>query len=391
MGFWRKKKRIFLDYASTTPVLLEVKRAMGPYFSEHFGNPATLYQEGIDAKKAVEQARKKIARILGSRSEEIIFTGSGTESANLALWGVINSYQGKKAPHIVTTTIEHPAVREVAKAIKAVGGNVTLIHPNENGLVTASSIREALREETILVSVMYANNEIGTVNPIREIGKVIREYKEEKGTSLYFHTDASQAPNYLPLNVSSLGVDLMTLDASKVYGPKGVGMLYARRGTRLLPIMYGGGQEYGLRSGTENVAGIVGMAVSLEMATRDREKEAKYLSFLRDYAIEKILKQFPKASLNGSCAERLPNNINICIPGMNAEFAVYLLDALGISVAYASSCRTLAEGASSYVIEALSKKECAVSSLRITMGRGTRKNDIDVLLKALPSIVLRAR
>jgi cysteine desulfurase len=391
MNLFGKKKRVFLDYASTTPVLPEVQKAMEPYYSDCFANPAALYQEGIEAKKAVEQSRKKIARILGCRSEEIVFTASGTESVNLALLGVLNSYKGKKVPHIVTTEIEHPAVRETAKAIKAMGGSVTFIVPDEEGIVTADSVKDALRKETILVSVMHVNNEIGTINPIREIGKVIREYRKKEDISLYFHTDTSQAPNYLSANVSSLNVDMLTLDASKIYGPKGAGLLYVKRGTHISPVIYGGGQERGLRSGTENVSAIVGMSVALEMAARDREKESKRLSALQDYAIKNILKKFPDATLNGSRKERVPNNINVCIPEMDAEFAVYLFDARGISLSYASSCRTLAERALSHVIEALDKKECVASSLRITMGRGTEKRDLNKVLKALPSVVSRTK
>ena len=275
--------------------------------------------------------------------------------------------------------------------IKRLGGEVSMLSPDEMGIVSSLQVKEALKENTLLVSIMYANNEIGTIEPLKEIAKVIRDFRLKHETSIYFHTDASQAPNYLPILISSLGVDLMTLDASKIYGPKGAGILYAKENVSLSPIIHGGGQEGRKRSGTENVPLIVGMAKALEMAVSERERESKRLTILRDETIAKILSSFPDASLNGSEKERLPNNINICFPGIDAEFAVLSLDAKGIAASYASSCRTLAERSSSYVIEAIGKPKCSSSSLRFTLGRGTTRTDIQRLLEVLPKVIDKSK
>ncbi|MEK7514721.1 MAG: cysteine desulfurase family protein [Patescibacteria group bacterium] len=391
MSFLNGKKRIFLDYASTTPVRPEVKRAMEPYLSNDFANPSALYSEGVHAKSVVESAREDIAHILGAHKDEIIFTGSGTESANLAILGAFNAYRGSRPPHFVFSAIEHPAVKECAKEIERMGGKITTVLPNKEGIISPESILRALTEQTILVSVIYANNEIGVIQPIKEIAKAIRNFSSGKNLTTLFHTDASQAPSYLSLSVSELHVDLMTLDASKIYGPKGVGLLYVRRGTSLSPLSFGGGQEKGLRSGTENVAGIVGFAEAIRYAALERGSESVRIRELRDYAIKKILTLFPNASLNGSAVNRLPNNINICFPGIDSEFAVLLLDAKGIATSYASSCRTLSSRSSSYVIDAIGKSACTSSSLRFTLGRETKKQDIDALCSILPSVIARAR
>ncbi|MEK7179858.1 MAG: cysteine desulfurase family protein [Patescibacteria group bacterium] len=382
MNLFFPQKRIFLDYASTTPVLPEVLDAMKPFFKDHFANPSAIYKEGMDAKKAVGEARHEIAGLLGVRKEEIFFTGSGTESCNLAILGVVNSYKGNRPPHIITSTIEHPAVAQALQAVEKMGGRVTYLEPTEEGIVSAEAVAEALTKDTILVSIMYANNEIGTVQPIKEIGKVIREYRNQETKEIYFHTDASQAANYFSISPARLGVDLLTLDATKIYGPKGVGLLYIKDGVRIVPITYGGGQEGGLRSGTENVAGIVGMAKAFSIVQKDAEKESSRLTILRDYCIKNIKKSFPRATLNGGL-DRLPNNINFCFPGIDSEFAVLSLDAEGIAVSAASSCRTLAKNHSSYVIEAIHKHGCSSSSLRFTLGRDTKKKDIDFLIHTL--------
>ncbi len=393
------KKRIFLDYASATPLDPKVFREMKPYFENAFENPSSLYGEGLFAKRAVESARKEIADLIRGRSQEIIFTGSGTESVNLALLGIFESAKKNfesrnKVPHIVTTSIEHPAVIEVCREIENRGGKVTYVDPDENGIIDPKKIRAALTDETILVSVMYANNEIGTIEPIAEIGKAIRAFKNDRSdrSHLYpfFHMDASQAANYLELGRDKLGVDLMTLDGSKIYGPKGVGVLYKKEIVPLAPIIFGGGQEKGLRSGTENVAAIVGMAAALRIAQAMREKESARLSKLRDYCIEKLMKIASSISLNGNATQRLPNNVSICIPDHDGEFMVIQLDAAGIAVASVSACKNLSEKTMSYVIEALGEKgkKCAGSSLRISFGRSTTKKDIDGFLKRI-ALLLR--
>jgi cysteine desulfurase len=387
-----KSKRIFLDYASTTPVDKSVVLAMQTFFSKIFANPSALYREGVLAKSAVSKARKTIARILSVHSEEIFFTGSGTESANLAIRGVFESVKEKvKNPHIIISSIEHPAVLQSARLAEKSGASVTIIPVNSSGLVSLNDIKAALRPTTIIVSIMQANNEVGSIEPIKEIGKFIKSFRKSKKTNTdfpYFHTDSSQAANYYSINTNQLGVDLLTLDASKIYGPKGIGALYVRRGVPISPIIAGGGQESGLRSGTENVAAIAGMAEALSLADEIREKESRRILLLRDYCIEKVLANFPGSSLNGTQKNRLPNNINICFQGIDAEFAVIKLDSLGIQCSSSSSCRSLEENTTSYVVSALGKKDCAGSSLRFSLGRFTTKSDINQLLKALKKVVV---
>ncbi|KND47752.1 MAG: cysteine desulfurase [Parcubacteria bacterium C7867-006] len=383
------KKRVFLDYASTTPILKEVEFEINKKKTSLYFNPSALYSESILAKEELSSARKKIANIISSQKEDIVFTSGGTESNNLAILGVFEANRKNGfTQHFVTTTIEHPAVLEVFKEIENRGGEVTIVPVGEDGIVSPKSIKEVLRENTVLVSVMYANNEIGTIQPINEISKVIREFRKSKNTILpYFHTDACQAPSYLDMNVLRLGVDLMTVDGIKIYGPRGSGFLYVRGDVKIKPIVFGGGQEKGLRSGTENISNVVGLAKALEIVTSERERESKRLELIRDYGIKNILEIFPKASLNGSHKNRLPNNLNICFHGLDAEFSVISLDVNGVCASYSSSCRTLKEDSSSYVISNIGKENCSLSSLRFTMGRGTKKSDIDYLIKVLKKVI----
>jgi cysteine desulfurase len=389
----KPKKRIFLDYASTTPIDKKVLRAMLPYLEKSFENPSALYKEGVDAKRRIEDARRTIALILHVEPSDIVFTASGTEADNLALLGIYESacvWRTDIKPHIITTTIEHPAVLEACREIERRGGEVTYVEVDESGIVSPDAIRQALTPATILVSVMYANNEIGTIQPVKEISKVIRTYSTAHPASkVYFHTDASQAPNYLSVNCESLGVDLMTLDASKIYGPKGIGLLVAKKHVGISPIIFGGGQEKGLRSGTENVPAIVGFAEALIRAEAMREKESGRLKALRDYFISEMRNRYPIFRLNGDAEHRLPNNINVCAPGLDAEFAVLQLDTLGISCSSASACKSLSEISSSYVIENLGQqgKECGTSSLRFTLGRGTTKAHVTSTLRALEHVL----
>jgi cysteine desulfurase len=387
----KKQKRVFLDHASTTPVLPEVFRAMHQYFSTKYANPSALYEEGVMMKKVVEDSRKKIADIISSHSDEIIFTGSGTEADNLAIFGILDGLKLKiKKPHIIVSLIEHPAILEAVKVFIANGGEVSYLPMYPDGCVQAKDLKKILRPETILVSIMHANNEIGTVQPIKEIAKTIRHFRKNKKKENflpYFHTDASQAANYLPLGIPQLGVDMMTLDASKIYGPKGIGMLFVRRGIEIVAQIVGGGQESGRRSGTESVASIVGFAKALSIVQGDFEKEGKRLVKIRDEAIGLIKKQFPKSDLNGSLENRLPNNINICFPKINAEFAVLQLDAKGFAISSSSSCNTLSANNRSYVIDALGNTSCSESSLRITLGRDTTRKEILNFIKTLRDLL----
>ncbi|MDD4988810.1 MAG: cysteine desulfurase family protein [Candidatus Pacebacteria bacterium] len=383
------KKRIYLDYASTTPLDKEVFEAMKPFFSENFENPSSLYTGGVSAKKAVADARKSIGGEFGVRAEEIIFTSGGTEANNMALLGVFRSAKKKiSKPHVITSVIEHPSILEVCKQIEKEGGEITYVPVSENGIVNPKDIAKVLQKNTILVSVMYANNEIGTIQPISEIARLIRQFQKDYGVKIAFHTDASQAANYLPLKVDSLGVSLMTLDGSKIYGPKGVGVLYKKKEVSIEPILFGGGQEVGVRSGTENVPGIVGMAKALEKCAQIRSSESARLTGLRDFLIAEILKKFPKVTLNGDQVRRLPNNVNICFPELDAEFAVIKLDEAGIACSSTSACNNLSENPFSYVIGALpDKKGCERSSLRFTLGRETVKTELDNVLKILSKIL----
>ncbi len=392
MKFWDKfigKKRVFLDYASSTPVLKEVEQEMAKYKSATFYNPSALYGEALSAKEALSLSRNKIANLISAQKNNIIFTSGGTESNNLAILGVFEAHRKDNfIPHFITTAIEHPAVLEVFKEIEKRGGEVTIVPVGVDGIVKPKDIKDSIKEDTVLVSVMYSNNEIGTIQPVNEIAKSIRDWRKNKNTKLpYLHTDACQAPSYLDMNVLRLGVDLMTVDGIKIYGPRGAGFLYVRDDVAISPIMFGGGQEKGLRSGTENIAGVVGLSKALEVVIKDREKESKRLEEIRHYTIDSILNAFPTASLNGHQKNRLPNNINICFSGLDAEFVVIALDVAGVSASYSSSCRTLKEDSSSYVISNIGREECGMSSLRFTMGRDTKISDMDFLLKALKKVI----
>ena len=360
---------------------------MGPFLKKQFANPSALYKEGVLAKKFLEEFRLRTARVVGALKDEIVFTGSGTEADNLALFGVFDLHLGRiKKPHLIVSQIEHPAVLEAARKIEKLGGRVTYLPVDGEGIVDVKVLAKALRRDTVLVSIMHSNNEIGTVQNVREIAKEIRRFKKNKTNNKnlpYFHTDASQSANYFKLNVEKLGVDMMTLDGSKIYGPKGVGMLFVKRGSEISPQIIGGGQENKMRSGTENIANIAGFAKALEIAQDTSEKEAKRLTTLRDYCTREITKRYPKAEINGSNEKRLPNNVNVCFPGIDGEFAVIKLDVLGVACSSSSSCRTLSENTSSYVIDALGKKRCRESSLRFTLGRTTTKQEINALLEAL--------
>lgn len=385
--FKRKNKRIFLDYASTTPLDKRVADAMRPFETEHFANPSALYQEATVAKEAIRKARKVTTELLSITPEEIIFTGTGTESINLALRGVVRASEIKN-PQIIISNSEHPATMRTCEILEGEGVEIIRVAVNEDGRVDPEKIQKALSDRTILVSVMYVNNEIGAVNSIRDISRVIREFRNNEKRTPFFHTDASQAPLFYDVSLERLGVDMMTLDGQKIYGPKGIGLLASKRHVPLDSVIYGGGQERGKRAGTENVSGIVGFAKAFEIAASEREEESSRLATLRDYAFTSIKKLFPHVIINGSLTERAPNNINVCFPGIDAEFTVIQLDEQGIAASFASSCKTLSDDSHSYVVEALGYTECASSSLRFTLGRGTTKKDIDVLCGVLQTIMV---
>lgn len=387
------KNRIYADYASTTPMLPEVMKVMMPFFSEEFANPSSLYREGIQTKSAIKDARKKIAACIGCKPEEIVFTGSGTEADNLALFGVTRYFlrnpkilKGKK-PHIITSVIEHPAILETARELQKEGVEVSFVSVNEKGIVSVDEIKKLLKKETVLVSIMHVNNEIGTIQPISKIGRMISDFRiTRKKNFPYFHTDASQSPNYLPVNVAGMLVDLLTLDASKIYGPKGIGALCIRQHVTLLPLIYGGGQEKGKRSGTENTAAIIGFAKAVEIAQNEKEKESLRVRKIRDHFITEIRRNFSGAVLNGHEELRIPNNANFCFSGLDSEFAVIKMDNLGIACSGASACRNIGDETYSYVIESFSQ-ECKKSSLRFTFGRRSTMSDVEVIISALKKVL----
>lgn len=390
-----------MDHAATTYTDERVTAEMAPYFSAEFGNPSSLYALGRRAKDAVDSARTRIAKILHCKADEIIFTGSGTESDNLAILGTARAYKQHGA-HIIVSAVEHHAVLHTAEALKKEGFELTLIPVAEDGIINPEDIKNALRLDTILVSVMYANNEIGTIQPIHEIGQIIKEFREKKirnqnsefrinEKTPFFHTDACQAAGALNMDAHYLNVDLLTFNGSKIYGPKGVGALYVRHGVRLEPIVYGGGQEKGLRSGTENIALIVGLAKALEIAHEEREAENKRLIELRNYFISEVERRIPKAILNGHRTNRLPNNINITFLDVEGEAVLLYLDNEGISVSTGSACTSTTLDPSHVILSLGVPYEYAHGSIRFTLGRKTTKDDLDFVLGVLPKIIQRLR
>ncbi len=383
------KEKIYFDFASITPMDAKVEKKMQS-FSASFYNPSSIYAEAVKNKEAINEARRSIASVFNVQSDEIVFTASGTEANNLAVLGVFNAYLGKETPHVIVSAIEHPSVLEACREIERLGGEVTYIAPEKNGVVDVKKIRAALRPSTLLVSVMYANNEIGTIQPVGAIGRAVKEYREQQENDYpFFHTDASQAPNYLPIHIGHLGADLVTLDGGKIYGPRGIGMLAVRRSVPMHPIIFGGGQERELRAGTENVAAIAGFAEALSITENMREAEGKRLVELRDYFEIEIKNKFPDVIIHGEYSPRLPNITNICVPGLDAEFAVIKLDHAGFMVSSASACQSNAEENFSQTVAALPEigKKCQKSSLRFSMGRTTTKQDVNKLLSALQKVI----
>jgi cysteine desulfurase len=378
-------KRIYLDYAATTPVDPEVLEAMMPYYTDSFGNPSSIHWFGRENRKAVEDARAVIATQLGAGApNEIIFTGSGSESDNMAIRGVAAANR-EKGDHIITSSIEHHAVYDTCRALEKEGFHVTYLPVDAAGLVDPEDVVKAITPGTILVTIMHANNEVGTIQPIAEIGKILRERK------ILFHTDAVQAVGNIPLDLRELSVDLLSLAAHKFYGPKGVGALYVRRGVRVNPLIYGGAQERNRRAGTENIPGIVGMAKALELANKDLESQVKRLTQLRDYLIDRVLDEFECVRLNGDRVRRLPGNANFSFEFIEGESLLLNLDLKGIAASSGSAC-TSGSLEPSHVLLAMGIcHEIAHGSLRLTLGKSTTREQIDYVLEVLPEIVTKLR
>ncbi|MGF7117780.1 cysteine desulfurase [Methanobacterium oryzae] len=371
---------IYMDHSATSQVDKQVFKAMEPYFVHKFGNASTLYSLGRDARKAMENARAQVASLIGAKTEEIIFTSGGTESDNIAIKGT--AYRLKdKGNHIITSAIEHPAVEETCKYLEKKGFEVTYLPVYKEGIVRVSDLEDAITDKTILITIMHANNEIGTIQPISEIGKIARENK------IYFHTDAVQTIGKIPLNVEELNVDMLSISAHKVYGPKGIGALYVRKGVRLEPIIHGGGHERGIRPGTENVSGIVGLGKACELAQNNLTENAKYITNLRDKLINGVLDSVEQSYLNGHRTERLPNNVNFRFTGIEGESLVLHLDSKGIAASTGSACSSK-KLEPSHVLTALGLEQVdAHGSLRLTLGKGNTEEDIDHAIESIKEVV----
>lgn len=414
-------KRIYLDYASVTPIDKSIIREVSRVAKKYSANPSSIYKEGVLAMEFLNSCRKRISNSLEIHDDEIIFTSGGTESNSLAILGVINAYNkilkgelkgviyenilnnfkdtaSHFIPHVISSTIEHPSIRELLFDLqKNKQIELTLISPNENGIIEPESVLNSLKENTIIVSVMYANNEIGTVMPISGIAKKIKEYKRKIGRTEFempfLHSDASQAVCYLPMRLPSLHADLLTIDGGKIYGPRGIGALYVKRIVPFASINKGGSQEGGRRAGTENLPSIAGFALALENVEKNKKKEFVRVEQLRDLMLSLLSssKIKDKFFVNGSMqkGERLPNNLNICIPGVDAEFLVLTLDALGVCASSVTSCRTLSEDSYSYVVQEIAGEECSKSSLRLSLGRSVDKREIVRAVKIIVEAVER--
>lgn len=389
------KRQVYLDHAATTPMLPEVMETMLPYLGDDFGNPSSFHSLGKKVKDAIDDARRSIAEILRAREDEIIFTSGGTESDNLAVLGYARKNQGE-GKHLITTKIEHHAVLEAMRHLeKKEGFEVTYLEPDRDGLVSVEQVENALRADTILVSIMYANNEIGTILPIEAIGNAIRRFRSKRSNTQsltpIFHTDACQASEYLSLNTEKLHADMLTVNGSKMYGPKGIGLLYVKRGIKLQPLQFGGAQEKAIRPGTENVAGIIGMAKALEIAQRDREVETQHLLPLQESLVRGIQEKITKTRLNGHPTQRLPNNVNISFMDIEGEALILYLDEAGIYTSTGSACTSASLDPSHVILSLGLPYEVAHGSIRFTLGRSTTQKDIDYVIYTLPPLVEKLR
>jgi cysteine desulfurase len=377
-------RRIYLDYAATTPTDPEVVKAMLPYFGDSFGNPSSAHSLGQEAREAIETARNKVASLLGANPAEIVFTGGGTESDNFAIKGIAYANRNR-GNHIITSSIEHHAVTEPCHFLEKQGFEVTVLPVDRDGRVDPDAVDKAITDRTILISIMHANNEIGTIQPIAAIGKIARD----RGT--YLHTDAVQTFGHIPFTVDDLDVSLLSLSAHKLYGPKGVGALYIRKGTRIVPFMHGGEQESKRRASTHNVPGIVGLSRAVEVAQERMEEETKTQTRLRDRLIGGILERIERSRLNGHPTERLPNNVNVSVEFVEGESMLLSLDMEGIACSTGSACSSGSLDPSHVLLAIGLSHQMAHGSLRFSLGRYTEEKDIDRVLEVLPSVVERLR
>ena len=377
-------KLIYLDNAATTQVYPEVLEAMIPYFTEHYGNPSSIYSFAGESKRAVDAARNTMAEFLNASTEEIYFTGGGSESDNWALKATAEAY-ANKGKHIITSKIEHHAVLHTCEWLEKHGFEVTYLNVDENGLVDLEELKAAIRPDTILISVMFANNEIGTIEPIAEIGKIAKEH------GVLFHTDAVQAFGHVPIDVQAMNIDMLSASGHKINGPKGIGLMYIRKGIKIGSFIHGGAQERHRRAGTHNVPGIVGFAKAVELASRDMDRRMKYETELRDYYISRVEKEIPYAKLNGDRVKRLPNNTNFCFRFIEGESMLILLDQKGICASSGSACTSGSLDPSHVLLASGLPHEIAHGSLRATLSEKTTKEDIDFPVDELKKIIERLR
>lgn len=377
--------KVYLDNAATTMVRKEVVDAMIPAFTTYYGNPSSLHEFAREAEQLLDAARKDVAAIIGAKPDEIVFTGGGSESDNMALRGAVAANK-KKGKHVITSAVEHHAVLYTLQAMEREGLiELTVLPVDEYAVVSAQSVQDALRDDTVLVSIMFANNEVGTINPIAEIGKVCRD----KG--VLFHTDAVQATGHVPIDVSKMNIDLLSISAHKFHGPKGVGVLYIRKGVRIPSLIIGGGQEKKRRAGTENVPGIVGLATALKLANEHMEENAKRVGALRDKLLKGIAERIPDVKLNGHPTMRLPNNVNYSIRYIEGESILLMLDINGIAASSGSACTSGSLDPSHVLLAMGLPHEIAHGSLRLTLSEFTTEEEIDYVLDLLPQIIQRLR
>ena len=381
---------IYMDHAATTPVRPEVMEAMLPYFTERFGNASSLYTLAQDSRRALDEAREAVARVLGSRTSEVVFTSGGSESDNAAIKGAVHAL-ARTGNHVITTSIEHHAVLHTFTHLEDSGFEVTYLPVDADGMVDADQLVDAITDDTVLVSVMLANNEIGTIQPVAEMARRVKEIARERGRTIVFHTDAVQAAGFLDINVNALGVDMLSLSAHKFHGPKGVGVLYVRRGTPFTPQQLGGAQERQRRAGTENMPGIVGTAVALTLADGERESASAHCIRLRDRLIEGMRERIPGVRLNGHPTLRLPNNANFSFEGVEGEPVLLGLDFAGVAASSGSACSSGSLEPSHVLLALGMSADLAHGSLRLTLGRDNTEEDVDYVLRVLPDLVGRLR
>nr|WP_255596583.1 cysteine desulfurase NifS [Methanobrevibacter sp. TMH8] len=377
---------IYMDHSATAPVREEVFEVMKPYFTRSFGNASTFYSLGREAKAAMEESRKHVANIIGANKDEIIFTSGGTESDNIAIQGIAYKLKNAdKGNHIITSAIEHPAVMETCAHLEKKGFEVTYLPVYEDGIVKIEDLKSAIKDETILITIMHANNEIGTIQPIAEIGKIAKEKK------IKFHTDAVQSVGKIPVDVNEMNVDLLSISSHKVFGPKGIGALYIRKGTRLEPILYGGGQEMDLSPGTENIPGIVGLGEACRLAKEELNNTMEYTKKLRDKLVDGVLNSVEKSYINGNIEKRLPGNVNFRFTGIEGESIVLMLDAKGIASSTGSACSSKKLTAS-HVLKAIGLEDVdSHGSLRLTIGPENTEEEVDIVIKEIPPIIEKLR